>query len=457
MNELSRAACTPQANSPNRLAVVACSFFVCWLTFITYYVVKFDIDGPPSTSGDEVDYDSIGWELSQGNGFRVDTGDPKFRRPYELAAQEAERFELGPVREHLDTTRPPGFPVLISLLNRLFGRQFWATRVMNAACLAGALACTTLLLSRHVGWPGVALCIFLFVAVDVRTRLYGRAILTEALSLFSTSLLMIALVHLNNVKEFSRNNRMLILAGVGVLYGVSILIRTLMILWFPGLLLMVYWILIRQSNRSIRECTVALLMFSLGTVTILLPWCVRNVAVTGAFMPLGTQGQVQLAAAWSDEIWEARGLWINMDQQGAFDAVLDPQLTQVEQELVKAAHAKRLAWDWITAHPIRSVLLFPIKIWQECRPRQWTEWGIGVLAVWGAIVLRRRFLGQLLLAVLATNLFAIGITWSVEGRFLVPVLLPIHVFAAVGGYWLGCTMMSLVRRHSPDGATTQHE
>jgi hypothetical protein len=77
-----------------------------------------------------------------------------------------------------------------------------------------------------------------------------------------------------------------------------------------------------------------------------------------------------------------------------------------------------------------------MKIWQECRPRTIAEGVIRLLALLGVIVLWKTGFGQLLLAILATNFFAIGITWSVEGRFLVPVLLPMHFFAVVGVLWL---------------------
>jgi uncharacterized membrane protein len=83
------------------------------------------------------------------------------------------------------------------------------------------------------------------------------------------------------------------------------------------------------------------------------------------------------------------------------------------------------------------MVLFPLKIWQECRPRSTMELVLFVLAVTGGAACCRTAFGQLMLAIFATNLFAIGVTWSVEGRFLVPVLFPIHVLAAAGALWIG--------------------
>ncbi|HUG20686.1 MAG TPA: hypothetical protein VMM56_16980, partial [Planctomycetaceae bacterium] len=46
--------------------------------------------------------------------------------------------------------------------------------------------------------------------------------------------------------------------------------------------------------------------------------------------------------------------------------------------------------------------------------------------------------GKLLLAVVLANALAVGATWSVEGRFLVPMLFVQHVMAAFGGWWIVC-------------------
>ena len=411
------------------------SFLLCWLTFLAYYHLKFHLNVPPAVGGDEIDYDAIGWQLARGGGFAVDTADPEFRRPYDEAARTEERFRLDPPRAGLITYRPPLFPCALGGLNRVFGRQFWAIRVMDAAFMAGTLALIAITLYRRFGWRAAGIALVLFVAIDVRTRLYGRAILTEAMSVFLTSVLIVLLLRFQESPSEGRR-AILFRAGVlGLVFGLSILARSLLILWIPGLCLVLIW-LSRHLGHGFRTGFLAAGVFLIGTGLVVSPWAVRNLRVTGEFMPLGTQGLVQMSAAFGDEIWASRGVWINLDTQGFFDGAKSPSQTLVEREVAKAKLSRSKAFAWIQANPLKALALFPWKIWQECRPRSVTEFLLAAFTLAGITVLWGTAFGKLMLAVVATNLFAIGVTWSVEGRFLVPVLFPIHVFAAAGALWM---------------------
>ncbi|QDT31443.1 ArnT family glycosyltransferase [Thalassoglobus polymorphus] len=407
------------------------SFGLCWTIFVGYYHFKFDLNGPPSTSGDEVDYDSIGWELAHGRGFAVNTEDPDFREPYDIAAKTAERFKLTPRPRWEVTYRPPLYPYAISYLNRLFGRQFWATRIMDAGFMAGTLALIVMTLYPRYGWHSVVIALGLFIVIDVRTRLYGRAILTESMSLFFTSIICIALLRLQRMQRAKLPEILLHSALIGFTFGFSMLARTMMILWGPGMCLTLYWI-IRKLKFNFRQSVLAVTVFLVGTGVVLTPWAVRNIKLTEKMMPLGTQGLVQLSAGFGDSIWESNGLWPNIETEGFFDGVIEPQASQLENEIAKAEYSKAEALKWILANPMKAALLAPTKMYQECRPRNPTEWIISALMLLGIWSIGRTPIGKVLLAVFAINLFAIAATWSVEGRFLVPVLFPIHIFASVG-------------------------
>ncbi len=439
---------------PPTWAVSVGAFLLCWSTFVVYYEVKFGLNVPPSTSGDEVDYDSIGWELANGRGFQVNTGDADFRRPYDLAAREADRFQLGPPHEWIVTYRPPLYPYAISILSRCFGRQLAATRVMDAAFMAGTLALLVMTLYPRYGWPSVLISIGLFVAVDVRTRLYGRAILTEAMSLFLTSLICVVLIRFHELKKPTVRTVWVYSLVVGAVFGFSLLARTMVVLWIPGLTLIVLWMTYRLT-KNFRQTFVAAFMFLFGLGVVVSPWAVRNVQVTGELMPLGTQGLVQLSAVFGDEVWESKGLWVNLDHEGFFDDVIDESQTHLEQEIVKANWSKSKAMEWALTHPVKALALFPIKIIQECRPRNMTEAIILLLACMGGVAYWKTPTTPLMLAILATNFFAIGMTWSViEGRFLVPVLFPIHFLATIGLFGIWCRLRNCCERvpsHEPFG------
>lgn len=403
----------------------------CWGALVAYYEYKFDLSFPPSASGDEPDYDSLGWELANGRGYRVNSEDPDFRRPYDLAAKDDPRYRLPDSRTGVNTTRPPLYPLAICGLDLLFGRQLWATRVMDAWFVAATCALLAMWVRRHFGLTITIISILLFIAFDVRTRLYGRAILTEAMSLFTVTLLSIGLIHIGRTQRSATNHDLIINAALGVMTGICILVRSMMILWLPGLCLLVF-VTLSCSGRSWRRSLGGVACFAMATVLTLLPWGLRNIQVTGEMMPMGTQGLVQMSAAFSDQAWEAQGLWRNLDQAGFYDSVTAESQTLVESEVAKAKLSRELAHKWIQENPTKTVLLFPIKIYQEFRPRNATEWLLLLLAVIGIPAACKTPDGRILLSILAINAFSIGMTWSVEGRFLVPVLFALHVLTIYG-------------------------
>ena len=54
---------------------------LAWGTYVVYYEVRFGLNHPPAATGDEPDYDSLGWELAHQRGFRVDYTNPEFSPP----------------------------------------------------------------------------------------------------------------------------------------------------------------------------------------------------------------------------------------------------------------------------------------------------------------------------------------------------------------------------------------
>ncbi|TWT57767.1 hypothetical protein KOR42_11330 [Thalassoglobus neptunius] len=410
-------------------------FVLMWATLIAYYQYKFDLNIPPSTSGDEVDYDSLGWELAHGRGFRVDLNDPEFRAPYDLAAQASERFRLPQRESEISTTRPPFYPWAISYINRLIGRQFSGTRIMDAAFVAATGALLAVCVRQDFGMTAAWLSVILFLGVDVRTRLYGRAILTEAMAMFFVSLICVAILKLRFHRFRSRFDDILFSVALGLLIGFAVLVRTLMILWLPGICLLLFltW---KRLGFSVKRSALLVVGTMSGILLAILPWSVRNIAVTGEWMPMGTQGLVQLSASFGDEVWESGGVWRNLEHSGFFDDVVHDDQTPVEREVAKAKWSRTHAKEWIFRHPGRAITLVPMKIYEEFRPRNRTEGIIlclFLIGIWPALWSPS---GRVCLALIAINAFAIGVTWSVEGRFLVPVLLPMHYVAMMGVVWI---------------------
>lgn len=428
-------------------------------TLLAYYDTRFGLNSPPTTSGDEPDYDSLGWELSQGHGYQINTGDPAFRRPYDAAAQSDPAYALGAPRRGTVTYRPPLFPLGIALTDVVFGRQFWAIRVLNAGCMAGVCGILIWLLQRQAGVIPAIFGAALFVILDTRTRLYGRAILTEALSALCVSLLLLTLA-----TAFKRQQHKWF-AAAGVLFGLTVLTRSLFIFWLPWLLGVVFLgVRARTDLRTGRRRSAQLLLFLGATVVTLLPWMARNCLVLKRFMPLGTQGAAQLAAGYSDVAWAHSGRWQNLAAQGFYDSVLHPGMTPLEQELAQAQYGQQQAWRWIRKNPLKALALFPLKINGELQPASVPQGVLLVLAVVGAAVslgatrkAEESPTGQILpcapsdhwgrddvyprlgLVFFAANCFAVGMTWSVDdGRFFAPLALIEDGWAALGAWWSLC-------------------
>lgn len=420
-------------------------------TVLLLYCTRFGLNSPPSATGDEPSYDSLGWELSHGRGFAENFADPEFRRPYDVAAQtDPELMTLPELPSGPVTYRPPLYPLLIAGTDRLCGRQFCAMRLINILSMAGTTALLVSWLMKVDGTRTALLGGGLCLVLDVRTRLYARAILTEALA----ALLLTTLTWLLWRLRERRDTRTAALAGLTL--GLALLNRSAFVLWLPALvagLSVLLWsgpppappAVESVSESAGQRCRtilrlLAVLLAAAGLVY--LPWAVRNIRLLGQFMPLGAQGLMELSAAFSDRALERQGVWFNLDSFEFFSEVDAPDMSRIERERIRAQWSRQQAVQWIRQHPWESLQLGGWKILHEYRPRSVPEWCIGGAAVLGAILSWRRRDTQLLLLLHLANATAIAVTWSVEGRFLVPLLFSIHVLAARGAY----SLLSVLRR-----------
>lgn len=429
----------------NSLGPVVCGVLATCLTlgvFLTYYAVRFGLNHPPGATGDEPIYDSLGWELAHGRGFRLDFQNAEFRHPYEQAAKSSELYQL--TTEPLVGTvadRPPVLPFVMSLLNRMFGRQFWGIRVVNALCMAAVCGLLVAFVCRLTDARVASISGLLYVVVDTRTRFYGRTILTEPLTTFLVAVLCWLLFRMAQRPSVKP-------AGwIGGLLGVALLTRSQIILWTPGLLLIVFWLAFRQppaepgatserlANEGTRRLRRAILCATTTVGTMLMvtgPWMVRNCLVLCEFMPLGSQGWVQLSAAFGDAVWENRGVWVDLSSDGSFRGVTQPGMTRLESEVALAHESRQRALEWIATHPGRAIALAPLKVFQEFRPRTISEWTILTLSIVGTVLAWRDDRTRILLGVIASCCVAIALTWSVEGRFIVPLLFAQHALIGLG-------------------------
>ncbi len=398
-------------------------FFLSLLTYWGYVSIRFGLDNPPWSVGDEPSYDSIGWELSQGNGFSEQMNDPEFRTPYEQAAKRNSEFpQLSDVPNGPTTIRAPLFPLVIAATDLLFGRQFWAVRLVNILAVSATCGLVTYTLYRLAGVIPALWGAFLFVVVDFHTRLYARAIMSEAIASLLVAVMVLSLF------KFARSTRKRWLVVAALMFGLSILSRNIFVLWLPGMIILLFWL----QWRKPRAAFASILLFTAVTMLVVSPWMIRNCIVLKSFKPMGTQGLTQLAAGYSDIAWEHQGVWQNLDRYNFFDSVTTPAMTSLEKELAKSAYSRKKAFQWIRENPLKTLALVPLKIYHEFRPYSWSDAVIYLLAISGLFSLRKTVEGKILIGLVLINMFAVTVTWSVSGRFLVPLLFITHVAAAMG-------------------------
>jgi len=407
------------------------------LILLSYDQLRFGLNVPPAVGGDEPEYDSLAWEMSQGRGYRLNLADPVFRLPYEDYWHQAPQHSLAPNVAGLTASRPPLFPIVLAGLNQLFGRQFWSVRLLNALCMAIVGGLLASFLMRHKGWQGACLGLFLFVVVDYRTRLYGRTLLTEPLATLLTTVLLLILVRYWRRPLF-RNA-----AAAGVVLGLMVLTRSQFILWAPPLTGLMAVLSYRQrsgisqfshSRFSPRKAVTArVVIFAASLCFVLAPWMIRNCRVLGEMMPLGTQGAAQLPAGFSDAAWALQGYWKNLSLTGFYDPVLQPGMTRLEQEVAMAKYGKQQAQQWIFSHPVKAVLLAPLKIGHELLVRRPLQIVLMILAgcgLWSSWKMPEIQIGCWLFLF---NCLAVGMTWTVDdGRFFVPLMFLEDALAAIG-------------------------
>ena len=422
---------TNEAGDATARYAASAGLTVCLITVGLYSVwigSRFGFDAPPSSTGDELSYDSVAWELSHGRGFSVNYADPDFRQPYDLAAATSPDLYSIP-----DTTsgpiafRPPLFPVVFSMANRITGRHFYLIRAFNVLCMAATAGLIGWFVYRESGvWP-LAVVVLLFWA-DTRSRLYARTVLTEPLACFLCAVMTLLVIRLSRESGLKRRT----VAALSVVTALSILTRSVVIVWLPGLLVMLWCLIRRQHQQSCRQALSHCGLFLLLTVLCVSPWAIRNIRLLGKFAPMGTQGQMEMSAGYSDIAWEHGGVWQNLASRNYFAAVVHDDMTTIDAELATAEKSTADAVAWIRANPAKLPALAVMKVASELRPASFVEWLVAALALIGVWLGRDRKLVAVLVVLIVVNLSAVAATWSVEGRFLVPQLFVFYALAGIG-------------------------
>jgi hypothetical protein len=401
---------------------------LAFIAFLAFYVARMlsweEVRQPPAP-GDAPDYDNMALQIVRGHGFAHDDTDQEWRKPYA-------EYNPGGIYDDLlsrrlglrsSTYRPPLMPLMLAATYRVFGRSFLAWRMVDCVFISAGLT-----LALAVAWTTfgsyVALIstILMFLSSSYLNTIGYYGVMTEPLALFLASLLLWTLA----------GGRMTLrrACAAGIAFALLVLTRSFYVVWLPALPLIVAW-MSRQSGMEMRAAVRTAVFCTLAVLVCLAPWCIRNIALTRAFMPFGTQAGLNMYAAYSDQALKKEGWWFGATREEmgrTYVRELGEACTGcTELELARFSmrggawwalghwqDLPRLFWGKIKHTLIRKTdagqtgrfywlsLAAPLIIWRRRRAIHWVN----------ALVM-------LLFVVL--NLVAIGLTWSTGWRFLLPV------------------------------------
>ena len=150
-----------------------------------------------------------------------------------------------------------------------------------------------------------------------------------------------------------------------------------------------------------------------------------------AFMPLGTQGGINLPMGFGPRALRSQGIWASNPGDG-WPEIAALKLDIVTSEVMLATHRQRLTLNWMMQNPGPVLYLMRLHVTQELKPGRdvYSKWLLPAAAI-SAVVLWK-FPGMWVLAmIIAGNVLSIAMTYSAGGRFMIPVQ-PLLV-ALIGG------------------------
>lgn len=388
-------------------------FAAIFLTSFGVYVMRASGSGalrePPET-GDGHDYDAIAFNVWQGRGFGYHWSDEDWRRPYQNIPRY--RLLLNRQSEFYPTTyRPPAMPFLLSAVYAIAGRNFTAWRVVNCAVTAGAVTTAGIIAAQFAGIPAAIVSTAILLQSRELTR-YSAMFMTEPLATF-----MLALLAWTWVRNATTGWTLKRAIGSGIAMGGLLAARTIFILTTPVLLILPG----KDFSFGSRFAWKTKLVCLAAAIVVISPWWIRNIVVLDAFMPLGTQGGVNLPMGFGPRALRSQGIWASNPGDG-YPEIAAQKLDIVTSEVMLAKYRQKLAINWMIDNPRQVLYLMWLHVAQELNPGRdlYSRWLLPSAAV-SALVLWRLPGVWVLTMIVCANILSIAMTYSAGGRFMVPL------------------------------------
>lgn len=319
-------------------------------------------------------------------------------------------------------------PVMIAGSHVLFERQFWPIRIANIAFVALAVSVTFFGISKQLGsLPGLIGAIYLLSQSSVQNC--SREIMTEAGALLLTTALLVPLYKL--IKEKKHRHAIIL----GLILGLAFLCRTVYALLAPLIFIAIVFIPRDGASYAFPKSNLKLAgTFLLSFLVVSGPWMIRNSIILGGFQPLGSQGSVNLVAAYSDIAVKHKGFWFQ-STDALKSLEIPANATDLEWEKGAANLAFSMTKKWMFENFYKVPLLFAYRttnLWENG-----TSAMVLFFVALGLVILSfANFECALAISLLLLSYTAaIGLTWSVgDGRYLIP-LQGLLSFLLASGVW----------------------
>lgn len=373
----------------------------------------------PPCLGDCYEYDNIALNLVRGRGFGYFFSDAEWKAPYGDARGKYASVIALEGRYRPTLYRPPFYPLIVAAIYKSFGRSFSAVRLANTLAIGfGTLAAA--IAARMIAGELAAILVAILLFFDAQAWVYSASLVPDAFTFALFACLVATLL------QIRRQPSTTLYASVGVLFGLLTLTRSFFLI--PLCLLVMLFLPGNVSSR-LRAISVVFLTWA----TIISPWAVRNILLSSSLLPFGTQGGMSLAAAYSDEMLGADGVWSIAVRDGALRGVPDWSIS-LENEIAASKIGIARALAWIIHNPLELSRLLVLKLISIFTIGSLPYASSVVLGSLGLAVLARRKspYSPLLFGVLSIWL-TITLTYNdAEGRLLFPSQVGLTILEAVG-------------------------
>ena len=226
--------------------------------------------------------------------------------------------------------RPPGYPLILAGLLRLFGRDLHAPMVLQA--VAGALVVATVAAIAGQLWGRRAAIVAAWAtALNPSLIYYTRILHTESLYLACAMLAVLALVWYTRAEATARP-----LAVAAIFVGLAALLRPAIVAPLPLLLL---WLIVRRPRAEWRMAARHAVLFVALFVAMITPNLIHNWQAYGRIIPLDT----------------TLGYIFWLDHRDIPREQLIDTLAAIRNPGDRQQYALRQGLAWVAAHPAQTV------------------------------------------------------------------------------------------------------